>query len=63
MTKIVLVIGFVVAFSAGLVCGLAVRGHEVQASPVATSRPTTAGGPGGLLAAELGLTPEELLKP
>jgi Spy/CpxP family protein refolding chaperone len=60
MTKVVLVIGFIVAFSAGLFCGLAVRGREVQASsPVAASRPVTAGGPGGLLAAELGLTPEQ----
>lgn len=60
MTKVVLVIGFIVAFSAGLVCGLAVRGREVQAaSTIATSRPVTAGGPGGLLAAELGLTAEQ----
>src|SRR4051812_2926217 len=60
MTRVVLVIGFIVAFSAGLFCGLAVRGYEVQASsPTATSRPVTAGGPGGLLAAELGLTPEQ----
>jgi Spy/CpxP family protein refolding chaperone len=60
MTRIVLVVGFIVAFSAGLVSGLAVRGREVQASsPMATSRPVTAGGPGGLLAAELGLTREQ----
>jgi Spy/CpxP family protein refolding chaperone len=59
MTRIVLVIGFIVAFSAGLVCGLAVRGHEVQASPAATSRPVAPGGPGGLLATELALTPEQ----
>jgi Spy/CpxP family protein refolding chaperone len=59
MTKIVLVIGFVFAFSAGLVCGLAVRGHDVQASPAPLTRPTTSEGPGGLLATELGLTPEQ----
>jgi Spy/CpxP family protein refolding chaperone len=59
MTKVVLIVGFIVAFSAGLVCGLAVRGHEVQASPAATSRPSTPGGPGGLLATELGLSPEQ----
>jgi len=59
MTRIVLVIGFVVAFSAGLFCGLAMRGHEVLASPAATSRPLAPGGPGGLLATELGLTSEQ----
>jgi Spy/CpxP family protein refolding chaperone len=59
MTKVVLIIGFVVAFAAGLVSGLAVRGREVIASPVATTRPASTGGPGGLLATELGLTPEQ----
>ena len=56
MTRVVLIVGFIVAFSAGLVCGLAVRGHEVQASPAATSRPTTPGGPGGLPLQALNLT-------
>ena len=59
MTKIILIIGFVVAFAAGMVSGLAVRGREVLASPAAATRPTNAGGPGGLLAAELDLTPEQ----
>jgi Spy/CpxP family protein refolding chaperone len=61
MTKVVLVIGFVVAFCAGLVSGLAVRGREALAtvSAPAATRPVGPGGPGGLLAAELGLTAEQ----
>jgi len=63
MTKVVLVIGFVVAFCAGLVSGLAVRGREALARPAAgasaATRPAGQGGPGGLLATELGLTAEQ----
>jgi Spy/CpxP family protein refolding chaperone len=63
MTKVLLVIGFVVAFCAGLFSGLAVRGREALATsaavPPAATRPAGPGGPGGLLAAELGLTAEQ----
>jgi Spy/CpxP family protein refolding chaperone len=59
MTKIILIIGFVVAFAAGMVSGLAVRGRDVLASPAAATRPSNAGGAGGLLAAELNLTPDQ----
>ena len=61
MTKVVLVIGFVVAFCAGLFSGLAVRGREALATSSSAVAPaaTRPVGPGGLLATELGLTAEQ----
>lgn len=52
MTKVVVVLGFLVAFAAGLAVGLRPR----PAAPAPTTRPSRHG---GWLAAELKLTPEQ----
>jgi Spy/CpxP family protein refolding chaperone len=63
VTKLVVIFGFIVAFAAGLMVGLATRTAGV-ASPVAPASPTTRpgggrGGPGGFLIRELALSPQQ----
>ena len=57
MAKVILVIGFLITFGAGLVVGWQSRGHEVLAAPAATTRPTGRGA--GFLEAELGLNDQQ----
>ncbi len=69
MTRIMVVIGFLVAFAAGLTVGLEVRRPAVARAPAAeptthptTTHPATRGGgrsPGGWFASQLNLTPEQ----
>ena len=63
MTKVVVILGFLVAFGAGLVIGLNVRreGGARIADKNATTRSggRGSGGPGGFLAAHLNLTHEQ----
>src|SRR4051794_26260922 len=53
MTKLVVIIGFVVSFAAGLIVGVASRQASMAAPP--TTRPTRM----GWLASELTLSPEQ----
>lgn len=59
MAKIVLVLGFVVCFGAGLIAGLEMRrGSAVQAAPTTRASSPSGRGP-GWLTAELGLSAEQ----
>jgi Spy/CpxP family protein refolding chaperone len=63
MTKVLLVIGFLVALGAGVIIGMELRQPASATAnvpaPAATRGATGAGGPGGMLTARLGLTPEQ----
>lgn len=54
MAKLILILGFVTAFGAGLVVGVSLRGREAVAAP--STRPTSRG---GFLTSELGLTADQ----
>jgi Spy/CpxP family protein refolding chaperone len=56
MVKVMLVIGFLIAFGAGLTVGWQFRGHEALAQPAAATRPT---GRAGFLEVELGLNEQQ----
>ena len=56
MARLVVIIGFLVAFSAGLVVGLQARLAPAAVAASATTRPR---GPGGWLTSELGLSSEQ----
>ncbi|HEX8520746.1 MAG TPA: Spy/CpxP family protein refolding chaperone [Tepidisphaeraceae bacterium] len=60
MTKLVVIVGFVVAFAAGLVVGVSLESRKATAA-APTTAPTTRprGGPEGFLARELNLTPQQ----
>jgi uncharacterized membrane protein len=55
-TKVLLVVGFLVAFGAGVVIGLELRQPAQATTVVPATRPT---GPGSFLTAELGLSPDQ----
>jgi Spy/CpxP family protein refolding chaperone len=62
MTRVVVILGFLVAFSAGLVVGLNVRREPVTVAGTTTKavdRRVGPGGPGGFLATHLNLSPEQ----
>ena len=59
MTKLVVILGFILAFGAGLVIGGGGRVRLATANPPPSSRPS---GPGGWLAAELDLSPDQTQK-
>ncbi len=61
MTKVLLVIGFLVALGAGVIIGMEIRQPALATAnvPVAPSATTTRGGPGGMLTARLGLSGEQ----
>lgn len=54
MAKLILILGFVTAFGAGLVVGVNLHGREAAAAPA-----TQPSGRGGFLASELNLTAEQ----
>lgn len=57
MAKLMLVVGFLIAFGAGMAVGWQFRGHEALAAPAtATTRPA---GRAGFLEAELGLNEQQ----
>jgi hypothetical protein len=56
VAKVILVVGFLITFGAGLAVGWQFRGHDALAAPAATTRPTSRS---GFLEAELGLTAEQ----
>ena len=61
MTKVVVILGFLVAFGAGLVVGLNVRREPNTVATGSTTRPDDrrGGGPGGFLAAHLNLSADQ----
>jgi Spy/CpxP family protein refolding chaperone len=61
MTKVLLVLGFVVALGAGVIIGMELRQPALATAnvPVAPASATTRGGPGGMLTARLGLSAEQ----
>src|SRR5687767_3855756 len=61
MTKLVVIIGFCVAFAAGLTVGLSRHRQQVEPDQPATTAPTTRHGHRGssFLATELNLTPQQ----
>jgi Spy/CpxP family protein refolding chaperone len=56
MTKIIVILGFLVAFAAGLVVGVSVHTREVTTAAQPTTRPMD---PRGMLTKELNLTPQQ----
>ena len=60
MTKLVVIIGFVVSFAAGLIVGIESRQTSIASTTpgTATTRPSHGPGP-GILAAEWNLTPQQ----
>jgi hypothetical protein len=56
VAKVILVVGFLITFGAGMVVGWQYRGHEVLAAPATTTRPTSRS---GFLEAELNLSAEQ----
>ena len=59
MTKLIVIIGFVVSFAAGLIVGIESRQTSIASTPgTATTRPSHGPGP-GMLAAELNLSPQQ----
>ena len=61
MTKIVVIIGFIVAFAAGVMVGNrdARKGEDANATPTTTAPTTRPGRGGSWIASELGLTSEQ----
>ena len=59
MTKIVVIVGFLVAFAAGVMVGSLEARQRVDAGAQATTMPSTRPSRGGWLTSELGLTSEQ----
>src|SRR5689334_712825 len=60
MTKVVVIIGFLVSFAAGLVVGIGTKNPPAQAGSPTTAPSTHPSGPGrGVLPMALNLTPEQ----
>jgi Spy/CpxP family protein refolding chaperone len=62
MTKLVVIVGFIVAFSAGLMVGMGLHQHAATEETSPTTRPNGSGGSGGRgswIAQELDLTPQQ----
>jgi Spy/CpxP family protein refolding chaperone len=59
MTKLIVILGFVIAFAAGLVMGVNMRTRDGVSAALPTTRPMDRGDRGGMLTKELNLTPQQ----